>query len=134
MTDPWDEVEEEAKKYGGGNYVKLENDKDKVIGAFCGNPYTRKLFWNNTKNTFEPYTAEHQKTNEKASLKVSLNMYVIAEGNDDSMVTLGEPKMKIIEGGVKWFKSILKAKKKYGLDKKNFEVERNGANGDTKTV
>lgn len=129
MTDAWDDAEKAADQHGGGKFVRLENHEDKVVLAFCGGPYTREIYYNKAQEKYEPFTDEHKKAGKQPTLRVSLNCYVISE-NGNSV----EPSMRIMEGGVKWFRSVLKNKKKYGLEKYFFEIERNGAKGDTKTT
>ncbi len=133
--DAWNDAEKEAETHSGSDkFVSLKGDKDKVVGVFLGSPHTRELWYNPRKDQYEDYTEEHKKAGKDPSLRVSLNMLVRAEGNGEDMNKVNPPKVKIIEGGVKWFKSVLKMKKKYGLDKKWYEIERNGAKGDTKTT
>ena len=135
MSDAWDDAEKAADEHSGSDkFVQLKNDGDKVVGAFLGDPHTRELFYNKKEEKYEDFTEEHRKAGKTPSLRVSLNMLVTAEGNGENMNKVDPPKVKIIEGGVKWFKAVLKNKKKYGLDKKYFEVERSGAKGDTKTT
>jgi hypothetical protein len=97
--------------------VNLQNDGDKVVGVFCGEPNAREVFWDGTK-----YLDTAPDEGAKASLRVAFNIYVPAEGA-----------MKIIEGGTAWFKDLLEIKEKYGLDKWVFEVKRRGKKGDPKT-
>jgi len=135
MSDAWDKAEEKAKDASKSDkYVRLEDDGDKVLGVFCGDPHTRELYYDNVKKRYEDYTDEHRKAGKDSSFRASLNLLVYAEGNGEKMEELPAAKMKIIEGGVKWFKSVLKMKKKFGLEGKMFEIERSGKKGDTKTT
>jgi hypothetical protein len=126
MTGGWDDAQKLADKHSGsgsGHFVRLVNDRDKIIGAFVGDPLPREVHW--TGERYDECTGAGCAPcgeGKRPSLRVSMNFYVPAERA-----------MKIIEGGVTWFKDLLKARDKYGLDKWLFEVERHGAAGDTKT-
>jgi len=118
----WDQARKLADKHSnqGGVFVRLSNDGDKIVGAFCGEPYAREVVWNGERyEAFDPDVH----TDKRPSLRVALNFFVPAEGA-----------MKVIEGGTVWFKDVLKVRDKYGLDKWCFEIERHGAAGDPKTT
>jgi len=124
MNDAWDKASGMADKHAnqGGIFVRLVNDGDSIIGAFCGEPFAREVVW--TGERYEAYdedSADHASL--RASLRVMLNFFVPAEGM-----------MKVIEGGTNWFKDVLKVRKKYGVDKWCFEVERHGEAGNPKTT
>jgi hypothetical protein len=103
----------------GGMFVRLANDGDSIIGAFCGEPYPREVVWTGDRyETFDP-DVHHDK---KPSLRVTLNFFVPAERD-----------MKVIEGGTVWFKDVLKLRDKYGLDRWLFEIQRHGEAGNPKT-
>jgi hypothetical protein len=113
----WDKAREMAEKHSGGNYVKLQNDGDKIVGAFVGEPHAREVYWDGKKYL----DSKPEGGTAKASLRVSLNFFVPGEG------------MKIIEGNTSWFNDLLKVKDKYGLEKSVFEIVRSGSKGDPKT-
>ena len=122
----WDQAQEMAEKHAnqGGIFARLSSDGDKVIGVFTGEPFSRELHW--TGDRYEECTGggcEHCAAGKRSTLKVMLNFFVPAEGL-----------MKVIEGGVSWFKDVLKVRDKYGLDKWLFEIERHGEAGDPKTT
>lgn len=122
MTNAWDQAASLADKHAsqGGIFVRLENDGDKIVGAFCGDPHPREVIW--TGEGYEPYDEGNPAhKGKRAALKVAINFYVPGDG------------MKIYEGGTRWFQDLLKVRDKYGLDKWTFEVERKGAKGDPKT-
>ncbi len=120
-TNAWDHAESLAEQHAssGSIFVRLANNGDKVVGAFCGEPLAREVVW--TGERYETYDPDVH-TDKRPSLRVLLNFFVPAEGA-----------MKVIEGGTLWFKSVTKVKRKYGLDKWLFEVERHGEAGDSKT-
>jgi len=126
MSNAWEQAEELTKKHAeqGGIFVRLANNGDKVVGAFCGEPFAREVHW--TGERYGECTGEgcsYCGTGKKPSLRVMLNFYVPAENA-----------MKVYEGGTRWFKDLLKVRGKYGLDSWLFEVERHGEAGSTKTT
>jgi hypothetical protein len=124
MDQSWDKVKELADKHmgKGGIFVRLVNDGEAVVGAFCGEPFAREVIWNGGR--CETYDASNIGHNGKQPrLRVTLNFYVPEEGV-----------MKVVEGGSKWFRDILKLRTNYGLDKWLFEIKRHGNIGDTKTT
>lgn len=124
MTTAWDLATTMADKHAnsGGIFVRLAANGDKIIGAFCGEPYAREVIWTGERyEQFDENNSSHQ--GKRPSLRVMLNFYVPAEGV-----------MKVIEGGTVWFKDVLKVRDKYGLDKWLFEIERHGDAGDPKTT
>lgn len=119
-TNAWDTASRLADKHAnqGGIFIRLAANGDKVVGAFCGEPFAREVVWTGERyETYDP--AVH--TDKRPSLRVMLNFFVPDE--DD---------MKVIEGGTVWFKDVLKVRDKYGLDKWLFEIERHGDAGDPK--
>jgi hypothetical protein len=124
MKNSWEQAEELAEKHAsqGGIFVRLANDGDKVVGAFCGEPFAREVVW--TGERYETYdAADPAHADKRPSLRVMLNFWVPAESA-----------MKVIEGGTIWFKDVLKIRDKYGLDKWLFEIERHGEAGSPKTT
>lgn len=122
----WDDAEKTAESHSsGGKFVRLKNHKDKVIGIFVGEPEAAEVLWDGAK--YHPADSDAGKKlaaeKKKATAKFKFNFYVPAEDL-----------MKVYECGVVTFKDILKAKAKYGLDKKMFEIERNGVAKDPKTT
>ncbi|HEY1697943.1 MAG TPA: hypothetical protein VGG39_37545 [Polyangiaceae bacterium] len=120
MSSAWNTAKELAEKHvsAGGIFVRLQNDGDKIVGVFCGEPHAREVYWDGEKYADSPPEGSAP----KPTLRVALNFFVPADGA-----------MKIIEGGTAWFKDLLEVRDKYGLDKWNFEVKRRGKKGDTKT-
>ncbi len=124
MTTAWEMATTMADKHAnsGGIFVRLAGNGDKIVGAFCGEPYAREVIWTGERyEQFDENNSAHQ--GKRPSLRVMLNFYVPAEGA-----------MKVIEGGTVWFKDVLKVRDKYGLDKWLFEIERHGDAGDPKTT
>lgn len=123
MSNAWDQAADMADKHAsqGGIFVKLADDGDKIVGAFCGDPHAREVVW-----TGEGYEAYDEKNpdhkGKRPSLKVLLNFYVPADGT-----------MKVIELNNTTFRDLLKIRDKYGLASWVFEVERSGKARDPKT-
>ncbi len=120
-TNAWDRATKLADKHSnqGGIFIRLTNNHDKIIGAFCGEPYSREVVWVGEK--YETYDSMIH-TGKRPSLRIMINFYVPAEGS-----------MKVMEGSTVWFKDLLKVRDKYGLDKWLFEIERHGEPRDPKT-
>lgn len=118
----WDSAARLADKHAsaGSIFIRLVANGDKVVGAFCGEPFAREVVWTGERyETFDPQVH----TDKRPSLRVMLNFFV----PEDS-------EMKVIEGGTTWFRDVLKVRDKYGLDKWLFEIERHGDAGDPKTT
>jgi hypothetical protein len=120
MSNAWDTARQLAEKHAaaGGIFVRLQNDGDKVVGVFCGEPFAKEVYWDGQKYITTP----PEGGGPKPSLRVSLNFYVPADGA-----------MKVIEGGTAWFRDVLTVKDKYSLDKFSYEITRRGKKGDPKT-
>lgn len=121
----WNQAEELAEKHSsGGRYLRLENDGDKAVGVFCGEPRPREVVWTGT-GYVEADSDEGKRLiqrGKKASLKVSINFYC-----------LEDRAMRIYEMGTQTFKKVVGAKTKYGVESNAFEVVRRGAKGSNKT-
>jgi hypothetical protein len=119
----WDDAEKRAKEATAGLYVRLQNDKDKVVLAFVGEPNYRDTFYNPKTNKTETFTEEHKKEGKTPSAKFKLNVWVKEQA-----------KMMIFECNSSTFKEVAACKNKYGLEKHFFEVIRDGKKGDTNTT
>lgn len=123
-VDPWDELDERVERHEeeSGIFLRLKNDGDKFVGAFCGAPAAREVVW--TGVGYELYDADDPAhRGKRPTLKVMVNVFV---PDLDSM--------KVFENTTKWFKDVKKVRNKYGFDKFLFEVERHGESGDTNTT
>jgi len=124
--DMWKRSEEMADRHAnsGGIFVRLPNDGDTVVGAFCGEPYPREVHWTGENYAdCEDNDCPHCKPGKQPTLRVMINFFVPSQ---DAMM--------IIEGGTVWFNDVLKVRRKYGLDNWLFEIERHGEAGDPKTT
>lgn len=105
----WDDTEKKAKEAGDGRYIRLE-DKETVQVVFVGEPIAKEVVWIDKKAVeYDP-----KKHTEKAKLRILVNAFVPGQG------------MKVFEMGPKVFKQLVKMRGKYGLDKKVFEIGREG--------
>jgi len=123
----WDAAQKRAEQAGTGNFVRLQNDKDKVIGIFCGEPHIRELVYNEKTKTYEDYTKEHEAQGKAPTPRFSCNFWVPKDKS-----------MKIIEMNNATMKAVIalrsKIQAKWGKDKYFFEIERQGVKGDPKTT
>lgn len=116
----WEEAEKKAEEANqGGLFLRLQDDGDQAVVAFCGDPHPHEVVW--TGEGYEAYDPD--KHDKKPSLRIKLNVF-----------NTGESAMQIWEISANVFKSVVKLKNKYGLDSKTFEITRNGKKGDTKTT
>lgn len=113
----WNATQKMAERHGdgGGKFVKLPKDGDKIVGVFCGEPHPREVVWNG-----ERYEAYNGESGVKAVMRVAINFF-----------DLESRTMRIMENGVTWFKDLLKVKDKYGLEQQAYEVERHGTGAQT---
>ena len=127
MEHGWNHAEALAEKHdqaSDGLFVKLTNDGDKVTGVFVGEPYAREVHWSG-----ERYVSclgegcSYCASGKKPSLRVTVNFFQLPERS-----------LKVIEGGIGWFKDLVKVREKYGLDNWSFEIERHGEKGNPKTT
>jgi hypothetical protein len=121
MTDKWQQTEEMAKRHEqGGAWLKLQNDGDRAVIVFLGEPHPREVCFVDGK--YVPFDEKQKATGQKAVLRVAFN------------VALFETReVKVLEQGVMFFKDLVRVRDKYGLGKWAFEVERHGAAKDPKT-
>ena len=116
MSDRWQEIEKMIVQ--ADPFVRLENNGDKIVGAFCDDPYAyERVLVNGRYEVLVIGNTAHAGL--RSNLRVMLNFYVPALATT-----------KVIEGGVTWFKDVLKVREKYGLEKWLFEIERHGESGD----
>jgi hypothetical protein len=125
----WDTADKMADEHsgGGGKFVRLANDGDKVCGIFVGEPYSREVIWSDAANGGKggniPFTESHAAAGEKSRLLVSFNFW-------DREVK----ELRVYEQGVTFYRDLLRFKEKYGLDNRYFEIVRNGKARDSNTT
>lgn len=125
----WDYAEKLAGEHsgGGGKFVRLVNDGDKVCGAFIGQPFSREVIWSDAANGGKggnvPFTSAHEAEGKKPRLLVAFNFY-----------DRETKELRVFEQGVTFYRDLLRFKEKYGLDTRYFEVQRNGKAKDSNTT
>ena len=106
-------------------FLRLEEDGDRELVFFAGEPYSRYTYWDGNKNHIWS-----EDCGQKKSLRVALNV-ILCEITDGKLKILG---VKVIEQGKRFFQNVSKRDKKYGVRDWIFEVERSGDKGDTDTT
>ncbi len=119
----WQQTEDMAKKHdqSGSVWLKLQNDGDKAVIVFLGEPYPREVAFVDGK--YVEVDEKMKAEGHKASLRVALNVALF-----------DTQEVKVLEQGVMFFKDLVRVRDKYGLDKWAFEVQRHGAAKDPKTT
>ncbi len=123
-----EEIAKQMKKY-----VKLENDGDKVIGAFVGAPKIRESWYDPKTEKTEKFTSQHKAEGKSPRVTFMFNFYRTKEGNKEHIIPVTPPMMSVLQVNFKTYKLILKSREKFGLDGKFFEIERSGKKGDQQT-
>lgn len=119
----WQQTEDMAKKHdqSGSVWLKLQNDGDKAVIVFLGEPYPREVAFVDGK--YVEVDEKMKAEGHKASLRVALNVALF-----------DTQEVKVLEQGVMFFKDLVRVRDKYGLDKWAFEVQRFDAAWDPKTT
>ncbi|MDP3940638.1 MAG: hypothetical protein Q8R92_21195 [Deltaproteobacteria bacterium] len=125
-ADAWDAALATAKDIAkrASIYVRLEDDEDTVVGAFVGDPRIREVHW--TGQTYVDCGGSDCRACRKGSRK-SVKVMVCFYVRD-------ECRMKVVEGGIGWFKLVCRATKKLGRELWWYQIERVGQKGDPKTT
>lgn len=122
-TSMWQQTEEMAKKHdqGTGLWLRLQNDEDKAVVVFLGEPHPREVAFVDGK--YVEVDEKMKAEGVRASLRIALNVALF-----DSQ------EVKVLEQGVVFFKDLVRVREKYGLNKWAFEIQRHGAAKDPKTT
>jgi len=132
----WDSAKEVAEKSrGGGSFIKLENDGDKIMVAFLGEPEGKEIHW--VDGGTELCEGEDCKRCKKGppQAKFSINVFVktqftkLKKGYDEEDIE----EVRIFEQGIYFFNDLVATDEKYGFEKYWFEIERQGKAKSTKT-
>ncbi|MCU0691488.1 MAG: hypothetical protein MUF54_08805 [Polyangiaceae bacterium] len=102
-------------------WLKLQNDGDKVVVVFLGEPYPREVCF--VEGKYVAFDDSLRAQGLRPALRVALNVAVL-----DTM------EVKVFEQGVTFFKDLVRVRDKYTLQKNAFEVRRHGAAKDPKTT
>lgn len=124
----WESVEAAMEDASGGTFLRLENDGDKAVVAFCGPPYVRVLAWDEKAKTYSAWDDAAKTSGLKKQTRYSINTFV---------VTLkGKPldEMRVYDMTYPTATGVIALRDKYGFGKCLFEIARHGAKGDTKTT
>ena len=131
----WNTASETAEKVkkNSGIFARLENDGDKIIVAFLGEPEAKEVHWvGEGTEICSGEGCKNCKEGDNPGARFSINVYVktrTSKGEDTEEVG----KVQIFEQGVRWYRDLETVKAKYGLDKWWFEIERKGKAGSKKT-
>jgi len=119
----WQQTEDMAKKHdqSGSAWLKLQNDGDKAVVVFLGEPYPREVAF--IDGRYVEVDEKLKAEGHKASLRVALNVALF-----------DTQEVKVLEQGVMFFKDLVRVRDKYGLEKWAFEVQRHGTAKDPKTT
>jgi hypothetical protein len=119
-SDKWKEARDAADEAdSGGIFLSLKDDKDNAEVVFVGDPELDKVVWNG--ETYDAYDPKKHK-DKKPSIRMKFNVFNIKQNA-----------MQILNMSYQTFKVLDKAIGKYGQETV-FEIERQGAKGDTNTV
>ncbi len=111
----WDESERLAEQYGGGVFVRLQEDGDSFKGMFVGEPHPHRVWFNNASGQYEDWGPEQEARKIKPTMRFGINVVVISQPNGQWVYDV-----KAWEMTTQSFKSLLEVKKKYGLDRSVF--------------
>lgn len=124
----WDVTEQAMENQGGGTFLRLENDGDKAVGAFCGPPFVRERCFNEKTNAYEEWNAAAQAAGRKKQTRYAMNFYATS--------IKGKPinEMRVFDMNFATMTTVIGLRDKYGVGRSLFEITRHGAKGDTKTT
>jgi hypothetical protein len=123
MSSAWDRAKEMADKQHKADspFVRLQEDGDRVTGAFVGEPHAREVHWVDNKTVdCTDLGCSHCRVGLKKSFRVLFNFFVPEDRA-----------MKVIEGAAKFFQAVLDARDKHALDGHLVEVTRVGKGKET---
>ena len=121
----FNDLDKEMEKSTDERFLRLEEDGDKALVFFAGEPYSRYVYWDGQQ------TREWSEgCGQKKTLRVAQNI-VLCDIEDDKLEIIG---VKVLEQGKRFFQNVSKRDKKYGIHNWVFEVERSGGKGDTDTT
>ena len=120
----FNDLDKEMEKSTDERFLRLEEDGDKVLVFFAGQPFTRYTYWDG-QQTHEWSEGCGQKKN----LRLAMNVIIcsVGESSFDILST------KVFEQGKRFYQSVSRRDKKYGIHNWLFEVERSGSKGDKET-
>jgi hypothetical protein len=125
----WGGTKEAMEKQGSSTYLRLENDGDKAVVAFCGAPFHREITFNEKTGQYEPWTDESKGQGRKKTSRYAMNVYVIKDGKG-----VESHDIRVLDMNFSTMQQVWALKDKYTLGKMLFEITRHGAKKDTKTT
>lgn len=124
----WTRTQEAMDNQGSSTFLRLENDGDKAVVAFCGSPFHRDICFNEKTKTYEAWDERAKAAGRKKTSRYAMNVFVIsAKGADVN-------EMRVLDMNFQTMQQVIALKDKYTLSKCSFEITRHGAKGDTKTT
>lgn len=124
----WGKTQEAMEDQGQGTFLRLVNDGDKAVVAFCGAPFHRDICFNEKTNAYEAWDDGAKAAGRKKTSRYAMNAYCISLNGKD----VGE--MRVVDMNFTTMQQVIALKDKYTLGKYLFEIARHGAKGDTKTT
>ena len=120
----FNDADKEMEKSTDERFLRLEEDCDKAIVFFAGEPFTRYVYWDG-QQTQDWYEGCGQ----KKTLRVAMNVIICnVEKNKFNIL-----KVQVLEQGKRFYQTVSKRDKKYGIYNWLFEIERSGGKGDKET-
>ncbi len=109
-------------------FLRLENDGDAGIVAFCGAPFPHDTCFNDQTKQYEPWDDQQKAAGRKKQTKYAMNVYVVT--------ALGKPvgEMRAFDMNLTTMQRVVALYDEHTFGKCLFEVTRHGAKGDAKTT
>ena len=121
----FNDLDREMEKSSDERFLRLEEDGDRAIVFFAGEPFARYVYWDGQQT--REWT---EGCGQKKNLRVAMNV-VLCSVTDGELEIIG---VKVLEQGKRFFQNVSKRDKKYGIRDWIFEIERSGGKGDTDTT
>ena len=120
----FNDLDKEMEKSTDERFLRLEEDRAKVVVFFAGEPFTRYVYWDGQQTREWNEGCGHKK-----NLRLAMNVVLcnIEESNFDIL------SVKVFEQGKRFYQSVSRRDKKYGIHNWLFEIERSGGRGDKET-
>ena len=123
----WAKTQEAMENSGSSTFLRLENDGDSAVVAFCGSPFHRAICFNEKTKTYEAWDDAAKAAGRKKSDRYAMNAFAV------SVKGVETNEMKVVDMNFKTMQNVIALKDKYTLGKCLFEIKRHGSKGDTKT-
>ena len=120
----YDNADKEMEKSTDERFLRLEEDNDKAVVFFAGVPFTRYTYWDG-QQTQDWYDG----CGKKKTLRLTQNV-IVCNVEKDKFIILST---KVLEQGKRFYQTVSRRDKKYGIHNQLFEIERSGGKGDKET-